>query len=81
MNTFTCYLCGETYEKAWTDADARAEMVDRYGPDTLDVEFGVICDDCDERVTAWWKGLPADVRSSYEQQMKAEAATARASRQ
>jgi hypothetical protein len=41
---FTCGLCGETYDKAWTDEEAQKESERIFGPDIEDPE--VVCDDC-----------------------------------
>jgi len=40
--TFTCTMCGQTYRKAWSDADALAESKALFG----DVPCAVVCDDC-----------------------------------
>ena len=43
--TFTCSRCGETFPKAWSDADALREAEALFGyhpPETLTT----VCDDC-----------------------------------
>lgn len=40
--TFTCTMCGRTYSKAWSDAEALAESKALFG----DVPCAVVCDDC-----------------------------------
>lgn len=42
---FTCALCGNTYEKAWTDEECFAEKKELYPG--IDIEDCVIvCEDC-----------------------------------
>jgi hypothetical protein len=43
--TYTCDLCGQTYEKAWTDEEALAEAEDNFSPAELE-DTAVVCDDC-----------------------------------
>lgn len=47
--TFTCALCGETYEKDWTDEEAEAEKDQLWGDVPLE-ECEIICDDCFKQV-------------------------------
>lgn len=42
--TFTCQQCGDTFEKAWSDADAAAEALELWGPDPQ--AMVLLCDDC-----------------------------------
>lgn len=46
---FTCDACGGTFEKGWTDAEARAEA-DALG---FDGPYGTLCDDCHVEFMAW----------------------------
>lgn len=43
-DTFTCEVCGETYEKGWTDEEAIAEQLEVFG--TTSEDDGVACEDC-----------------------------------
>lgn len=53
---FTCDKCGATYESAWTDADARAEQLDAFGPDMPgEEEPAVLCDACYQAFMAWFR--------------------------
>lgn len=45
-NTFKCARCKGTFEKAWTDEEALAEMKELFG-ELSEAERVVICDDCD----------------------------------
>lgn len=45
MKTYTCAMCGTTYNYAWTDEEAAAEKDALWGDVPLD-ECSVICDDC-----------------------------------
>jgi hypothetical protein len=51
-NQFTCAVCGETFDKAWSDEEAEAEAAELWTPDELAVGISVTCDDCFQR------GLP-----------------------
>jgi hypothetical protein len=51
-NQFTCAVCGETFDKAWSDEEAEAEAAELWTPDELAAGISVICDDCFQR------GLP-----------------------
>jgi hypothetical protein len=44
--TFTCAVCGETFEKAWSDEDADAEAAALWTPEELAGGIAIICDDC-----------------------------------
>lgn len=52
MSKYRCELCGEEYEKGWTDEEAAAESAEKWGvPDPAnDPDMAVICDDC-------WKAM------------------------
>jgi hypothetical protein len=43
--TFTCAMCGKTYDKEWTDEEAMAEAEGIFG-DQLGDDPDVVCDDC-----------------------------------
>jgi len=43
-NTFTCAICGETFEKGWMDEEAAAEAEKVFGAHLDD--DAVVCDDC-----------------------------------
>lgn len=44
--TYTCEACGETYDNAWSDADAIAEAVNMFTAEELADGTAVVCDDC-----------------------------------
>ncbi len=45
-DTFTCEMCGETFEKAWSDEEAAEEYRKLFGREP-DVENDApVCDDC-----------------------------------
>ncbi len=48
-NTFTCAVCGELFEKGWSDEECLAELEMRFGPMPLE-ETVLICDDCDVKL-------------------------------
>lgn len=47
--TYTCSLCGGTFEMEWTDEEAVAEMNRDFGSIPLD-QCKVVCDDCYQRI-------------------------------
>ena len=44
-DTYTCSLCGEVFEKGWTDEEAMEESSKQWG-DQPPEELEVVCDDC-----------------------------------
>jgi DNA-directed RNA polymerase subunit RPC12/RpoP len=52
-DTYRCAVCGETFQKGWSDAEAVAEMEARFGPVPEEMR-AVVCDDCDRRIRAWY---------------------------
>jgi hypothetical protein len=44
-NTFTCYRCGETFEKGWSDEEAEAEARGLLSDAEMDDKV-TVCDDC-----------------------------------
>lgn len=43
-STYECAACLGTFEKGWTDDEAQAESMEKFG--YVDESFAVICDDC-----------------------------------
>lgn len=43
---YTCSMCGETYEKEWSDEEADKECEELFGVTKADVACDVVCDDC-----------------------------------
>ncbi len=43
-NTFTCALCGGTFEKGWTDEEMMDEAEKNFGD--IAFEGNTVCDDC-----------------------------------
>lgn len=52
-DTFTCDGCGRTYQKGWTDEEAKAEYAERF-PGQEDAETATVCDDCDRQMREWF---------------------------
>ena len=45
--TYTCEMCGETYERGWTDEEAAAEFLATFGrPPEPGETDAIVCDDC-----------------------------------
>lgn len=47
--TYTCDMCGQVYEKAWTDDEAMAEAEENFGPEITQADpsqIAIVCDDC-----------------------------------
>jgi hypothetical protein len=53
--TYTCDDCGGTFEKGWTEEEARAEQQQNFG-DMPDSAMAQVCDDCYRKIM----GLPPD---------------------
>lgn len=47
--TYTCEMCGKTYEKGRTDEEAIAEMKEHFG-EVPKEEQATICDDCFNKI-------------------------------
>ena len=43
---FTCEACNQTYDKAWTDEEAKKEAKQTFGIST----GAVVCDDCYNKI-------------------------------
>lgn len=46
--TFTCVMCGGTYEKGWSDEEARAEREALFGK--TPERDAVVCDECFQKI-------------------------------
>lgn len=44
-DTFTCGICGETFEKAWSDEEAQEESMRMFG-EVPPSEQATVCEDC-----------------------------------
>lgn len=51
-NEFTCAVCGETYEKAHTEEEAKEEFELLYPDEPFD-EAELICEDCFQKFYAF----------------------------
>jgi hypothetical protein len=51
VDHFRCFVCLRTFRKRVTDADAKAEMRRRFGEVQVKDQY-VICDDCNEIISA-----------------------------
>ena len=58
-DTFTCQGCGETFRKGWTDADALAELAERW-PGVAPEDCGLLCDACAQKFEAWFAARGAE---------------------
>jgi hypothetical protein len=54
--TFTCALCGGTFEKGRSDDEALEEARENFGADMLKAPQGVICEDCYQEFMSWFLG-------------------------
>lgn len=54
--TYTCGNCGKTFEKGWSDEEARAEYQQNF-PETQGHPEALVCDDCYRAIREWWKNL------------------------
>lgn len=43
-STYKCSVCGETYDKGWSDEEAEAELAENFGVPKEDCD--IVCDDC-----------------------------------
>lgn len=46
MDTYTCVMCKEVFEKGWTDEEADAETQKIFGVTRFTAPCDVVCDDC-----------------------------------
>jgi hypothetical protein len=51
---YTCALCGETFEKGWSDEEAHAETREKFLGFDPEKDCAVICDDCYQAFMAWY---------------------------
>lgn len=58
-NKFTCSICGETYDKLWSDDEANKEAEELWGVENASIndDMAVICDDCWNNRTPIERGL------------------------
>jgi hypothetical protein len=45
-NEFTCCVCGNTYEKSWSDEEAKEEFSEVFKSEFNEENTAVVCDDC-----------------------------------
>lgn len=60
LGKFTCIKCGETFDKAWSDADAMADANARF-PEG-DISPDPICGDCYGDFLAWFERMRSGTR-------------------
>lgn len=46
---FRCVMCGEVFDKVWSDEEAAAECVQHFGH-LEPAEIAVVCDECFQRI-------------------------------
>lgn len=44
--TYTCAICGNTYDTGWSDEEAVAEMKENFGEEMTIDQCSLVCDDC-----------------------------------
>jgi DNA-directed RNA polymerase subunit RPC12/RpoP len=49
METYTCECCGKSFEKGWSDKEARRESEKNF-PGLEDEDAAVVCDDCYKKI-------------------------------
>lgn len=59
-DTFTCARCGRTFDKDWSDEEARAEAEAAFSAAELE-ETSDVCDDCHKALMAAMPRLRAQV--------------------
>lgn len=55
QDEFRCELCKGTYEKAWSDEEAKKEAKDLWSKDPERVDMAIVCDDCYKKFIQWYK--------------------------
>jgi NAD-dependent SIR2 family protein deacetylase len=63
-DTFTCAHCGGTFEKGWSDEEAKAEEVEVWGGEVEDPTL--VCDECFQIVRPDRVPTGADIRETWE---------------
>lgn len=51
-NEYTCDLCGNTYEKSWSDEEAQKEAEELWTQEELASGTSIVCDDCFNKIMA-----------------------------
>lgn len=54
--TFTCVICHETFDKGWSDEEAKAELDDAF-PTLNEGDCDLVCDDCYKQLPEWMKSI------------------------
>ena len=50
-NEYRCTMCGNIYQFAWSDEEAKEEAVEYYGKEMAENDHpSIVCDDCYEMV-------------------------------
>lgn len=57
--TFQCVMCGETFQKGWSDEEAMKEYEQNYGAH-IGEEMDVVCDECHDAIMVWRKNMDKD---------------------
>lgn len=53
-DTYICAVCGERFEKGWTDEEAAAETAELFGAEAAAADdLEIVCDDCFQKMNAW----------------------------
>jgi hypothetical protein len=64
-NTFTCEVCGQTFEKGWTEAESRTEYKTLFPVErAAGVAVGQVCDSCHLVVMEWISTLSPERRAA-----------------
>jgi hypothetical protein len=50
MQSYTCAMCEQTFEKSWSDEEARQERDLIFGIGYEDKDCALVCDDCFQKI-------------------------------
>lgn len=53
---FKCYMCAQTFQSGWSEADAEADYEKTFGKH-LGEKRAVLCDVCNDLFRSWWAQL------------------------
>lgn len=59
-----CKNCNEYFESAWSQEEADAEAILRFGRDSSHPDMVCICDDCHKQMLEWEKTLTDEQKKS-----------------
>ena len=62
QDMFTCDLCNNTYEKAWSDEESMAEAHEKYGEKLSNQPMSILCDSCHKDQMRWGNSRLQDIK-------------------